>query len=105
MVRLGDKMLGTIRDMLSDKDDRFIILLTVILVVFFTLMIYGIIQEHKEWDVFREKHNCKVVSRISWTTATGFSNGNGGKGGSDIITTYIPEKIGWQCDDGITYYR
>lgn len=98
-------MLGTIRNMLADKDDRFILLLIVFLVAFFPLMIYGIIQDHKEWAVFREKHNCKVVSRISGNTVTGFSTGNGGRGGSDITTTYIPDKIGWQCDDGVTYYR
>ena len=65
--------------------------------------IYFSIQEHKEWEAFKVEHECEIVSREKATTGTGVGimpNGNVG-----VITTTIPSKTGWLCNDGIIYIR
>jgi hypothetical protein len=55
--------------------------------------------ERKKWEKFATAHNCKVVAHMpveSFNTLD--SRGNVGVG-------FTSAKDGWQCDDGVTYFR
>lgn len=67
------------------------------------LLIFGSLAENKAWQKFKVEHNCKVVAKTSPTTGTGIgmtTNGNV----ATVVTT-SPGKTGWECDDGVTYWR
>lgn len=59
----------------------------------------GIYCEGKKWDRFVVDHHCKVVGRLSGDLVPVF----GGDGKVGVGAT--PDKTGWQCDDGVTYWR
>jgi hypothetical protein len=67
------------------------------------LAIYASAQENKRWEAFKVAHNCKVVAHIKGHTdiAPGFSS----SGNVTFTTISTPDKTGWACDDGVTYYR
>lgn len=80
------------------------------LVVFGTVLVtvlggatYLGIKESHEWDAFKVAHSCKVVSRISGDVY--IVNGFDSKGNMTTGTAVSPDKIGYLCDDGVTYYR
>ena len=98
-------MFDLVRDMMDDWAGRFLLLLMALLIAAIPLTIYGTIQEQKEWDAFSVAHNCRVVAKISGFTLTGVAPVIGGNGGVAVTITSIPGKTGWQCDDGVTYYR
>lgn len=50
------------------------------------LLVYAGIGEEQEWNIFRSAHRCKVVGQQSGSY-------------------YVPEKTGYLCDDGVTYWR
>ena len=61
----------------------------------------------QKWKEFRAVHQCYVNDRRPGSIVpitTYISNGNGG---STPIVTYIqePDKEGWLCNDGKTYWR
>jgi hypothetical protein len=69
-------------------------------------VIYGSIQEAKEWDSFAVAHSCKKVGHIKGDVQTGVGFGMTAGGNMGIVvTTSTPDKNGWICDDGITYWR
>ena len=69
------------------------------LVALLVLGIYAAVQSEHEWATFKAAHHCKVVGRISGDVVTSItSNGQIGVG-------MTPDKTGWQCDDGMTYWR
>lgn len=98
-------MFDFVQDMMSDWMGRFLLLLMALAIAAIPLLIYATIKEQEEWDAFRLAHNCKVVAKISGSTATGIAPVIGGNGGVAVTITSIPGKTGWQCDDGVTYYR
>jgi hypothetical protein len=65
--------------------------------------IYIEIKEEKEWQQFKVAHKCRVVAKISGDTFNTLSMDSKGNPVVGIATT--PDKTGWACDDGITYYR
>jgi hypothetical protein len=73
------------------------------IVLLMGLWVVASINESREWEAFKLAHKCKVVAHVSGstTTAIGFS----GSGNMTVTPIHIPEKTGWQCDDGVTYYR
>lgn len=78
--------------------DRYEILVGFICIVFVGALISAlIIASHKDhilWEAFRTEHNCKAVNQIKGdliSTSNGFA--------------VTPDKTGWLCDDGVTYYR
>lgn len=60
------------------------------------------IEEQLEWDAFAKTH-CKVVGRMASSTGSGI--GITGGGNAALVVTTTPEKTGYLCDDGITYWR
>ena len=64
-------------------------------------------EDSKTWAAFAAAHNCKVVGRMSGDvqTAVGYGMTANGQSGTIIATTVAPEKTGYRCDDGVTYWR
>lgn len=60
-------------------------------------------KERKKWEAFRVEHSCKIVGRMQGHTSTGIAAGS--NGGTAVVSTSEPGKIGWLCDDGVTYWR
>lgn len=81
----------------------FPLFMVIAIVSLFGVYIYFSIQEHKEWEAFKVEHECEVVSREKATTGTGI--GIMANGQTGMITTTIPPKTGWLCNDGIIYIR
>jgi hypothetical protein len=57
----------------------------------------------KEWEKFKVNHHCKISAYINGDVTTGF--GVGAKGYPVMTVVSTPDKIGWLCDDNITYFR
>ena len=52
---------------------------------------------------FAAEHECKVVGKTTGdvTPAMGF----GTKGSPTVGVAFESDKVGWKCNDGITYWR
>lgn len=97
-----------LRDMWDDGwMGRLLLALIVFLVLLIPAAIYGSIQEAKEWEAFSVAHNCKKVGHIKGDvqTGVGFGMTANGQVGTVITTSSTPDKNGWLCDDGVTYWR
>lgn len=64
---------------------------------------FAAIEEDRKWDAFKVEHNCKVVAKINGDVFNTF--GTDAKGNMTVGVGSTPDKNGWLCDDGITYYR
>lgn len=86
---------------------RLILALIVFLVLLIPAVIYGSIQEAKEWEAFSVANNCKKVGHMKGDvqTGVGFGMTASGQMGTVITTSSTPDKHGWLCDDGVTYWR
>jgi len=63
---------------------------------------YAAIEENKQWEAFKIAHDCRVVGKQKGHVSTGYvSTGNGG----GVVTTVSPDKTGWECNEGVTYWR
>ena len=63
------------------------------------LAVAGVVAEQIQWQEFSRAHDCKVVGKISPSSGTGFD----AKGNTTYVS--VPGKTGYQCDDGVTYWR
>lgn len=70
-------------------------------------LVYLGIQSNKDWEIFKKEHSCKIVAQIRGTTVTGVGIGVSPNGGAVVVPVIgrEPNKTGWLCDDGVTYYR
>lgn len=61
------------------------------------------VEEGKEWNAFKQTHACRKVAHVRGHVQpiTGFDS----KGNVTFSTVTTPDKTGWLCDDGVTYYR
>lgn len=86
---------------------RVVLAILIFLFLLIPLTIYLAIKEQKKWDAFSIEHNCRVVGKITGSSQTGFGVGITANGqiGTIITTSSIPQKTGWLCDNGITYWR
>jgi hypothetical protein len=101
-------MFDFIRDLFEDGAfGKIILALIVLFIILIPIGIYDSIQEQKEWYKFYVDHNCKKVGHIRGDTqmATGFGVTANGNVGTVITTTSTPDKNGYACDDGVTYWR
>ena len=99
-------------DMLRDMWDdgwvyRSILALLLLVVALIPLGIWAAVEEQKEWEAFSVAHECKVVGRMRGSTQTGVGYGmtSNGKFGTVVTTTSTPDKTGYLCNDGVTYWR
>lgn len=71
----------------------------------FVLMVFLIVVDANQWEEFRTKHNCKKVGHMRGDVFTTVGPSIGGQGGVAIGVGSTPDKTGWLCDDGMTYWR
>ena len=71
--------------------------------VLFATSAYMDTEEQHQWEAFKTSHACKAVAHINGAPvpygAVDVSNK------ADVGPSFPVEKTGWQCNDGITYYR
>lgn len=70
-----------------------------LMVMLIGIVVWLCVTESAEWNRFKVAQHCRVVGKTSGST--GFGVGSNGK----TVTTYMPGKTGWFCDDGVTYWR
>jgi hypothetical protein len=100
-------MLYFIKTMNEDWIGRSLLLLFAALFLSIPAAIYFDILDQKEWDKFYAGHDCKIVGHVKGGVLIGNGIGvtYGGKVGSVITTTIEPDKNGYACNDGVTYWR
>lgn len=74
----------------------------VAIVLLIAVMVWAIYADSVQWEQFKTDHRCKVVSQVSGTTFNTITYTNNGP---VVGVASTPSKTGWQCDDGVTYYR
>ena len=84
---------------------RGILGIIVLLILMIPVTIYSSIKDYEQWEIFKVEHNCKIVGRERGNISTGVSPIIGSNGGVGVIVVSSPDKTGWKCDDGITYWR
>lgn len=67
------------------------------------LLWLGIRSEHAEWEAFKTIHKCKEVVHISGDVFNTIGVGSNGQVSIGVGAT--PDKTGWACNDGKTYFR
>ena len=86
-----------------DSDYAIGIALIAALVALLAVAVWMAIADAQEWETFKEAHHCKVVSKVEGDVFNTF--GSDSKGGVVVGIGSTPDKTGWLCDDGVTYYR
>lgn len=94
-------------DMWQDGVGKLLLAVIAVLLLMIPLAIYGTIQEEKKWQAFKVANNCKIVGHEKGHTSTGIGFGMmpNGQMGTVMTTSSTPDKTGWACDDGVTYWR
>lgn len=67
------------------------------------IMIALLVWEQNQWQEFKVAHKCKAVSHIKGDVFTTVSVSPQAQVMTGVGST--PDKTGWLCDDGITYFR
>lgn len=100
-------MLENIRDMLSDWEGRLLFVLLLAFISLIPLSIWATVEEERDWNEFAAIHNCRKIGEIKGAVQSGIGYGVTGNGNTGMIvtTTTTPDKTGWLCDDGATYWR
>jgi hypothetical protein len=64
-------------------------------------------REQEQWAHFSAAHQCKVVGKMTGSVISTISTTIGAKGQvlPTVGTAVEPDKTGYLCDDGITYWR
>lgn len=77
----------------------------VILGVIFLIILgaYLFIKDERDWENFKTQHHCKVTAHIEGSLSNGIGISSSGK--PVMTVNNEPDKTGWLCDDGITYFR
>ena len=79
------------------------ITIVTVIVALIGALIWATVEDAKEWERFKAGHDCKVVARVRGETMSTVTYGTNGQ--VHIGTTSTPDKTGWLCNDGVTYYR
>lgn len=74
-----------------------------LIALFYVVLVYVMLADQSEWQAFAEKHSCKIVARVRGDTLS--TVGFDAKGQVVMGVTQTPDKVGYLCDDGVTYYR
>ncbi|WP_076997829.1 hypothetical protein [Variovorax sp. KK3] len=57
-----------------------------------------------QWREFKSAHNCQKVGRVSGDVLPTVSF-NTSTGQPTVGVAMEADKVGWKCDDGVTYWR
>jgi hypothetical protein len=64
---------------------------------------FAMVEDQKAWQQFSATHDCKKVAYIRGDVFNTF--GTDGRGNMTVGIGSTPDKTGWLCNDGVTYYR
>lgn len=101
-------MIDTIKDSIRYNTELWIIGFLVLAIVGLAwLAIAAAIAEEEQWQAFSAEHDCVKVGHVAGDTHTGVGYGMTANGqfGTIVTTSTTPDKTGWKCDDGVTYWR
>jgi hypothetical protein len=100
-------MLDDFRDLISYTEGRIILLTTFLAIAMIALGVVGALEEEKQWKQFAADHDCVKVGEMKGTVSTGIGYGmtTNGQMGTVVTTIAESDKIGWRCNDGVTYWR
>lgn len=80
------------------------ILVTVVVsLLALALMVWAAVQAEKRWAKFAAEHDCKVVGKMKGDLLVSITIDS--KGQMGIAATAAPDKTGYLCNDGVTYWR
>lgn len=65
--------------------------------------LYYCAKDEEDWQQFKIDHHCKIVAHIEGGLTPGIGSSLSGK--LVVTSNFEPNKTGYLCDDGITYYR
>jgi hypothetical protein len=103
------KLLGFLEDVLSfiffilEEPACWFILFIISILSGFVFLLYYANAEAKRWTQFKVDHHCKIVGRMSGDATLVTTIGANGKPGIGVTST--PSKVGYLCDDSVTYWR
>lgn len=61
------------------------------------------LESSRQWSKFKTDHHCRIVQKVDGTSTVATSVGTNGQ--VTVTPVFIPGKIAWLCDDGITYWK
>jgi len=67
--------------------------------VLMVLVVIGTVAEQQEWEKFKRLHQCHISGKMDGDVNFGMSTSG------NMVTTVTPDKTGWTCNDGITYWK
>jgi len=67
------------------------------------LIVVAAASERREWMRFRDAHHCRLIGHMDGSCSTGV--GVSSNGSAVMTTSCDPDKDGWLCDDGMTYWK
>ena len=73
------------------------------IVLLVVAMAWLLVYEERQWQAFAEKHRCTKVGEIAPDVNVGVAVSPNGQ--VSTVTTTTAGKIGYKCDDGVTYWR
>jgi len=83
-----------------DREKKIFVALIVLVAI---AIIAAVVLDSQEWEAFKRTHQCKVVAHIKGSIFNTVGVGSDGNVSVGIGST--PDKDGWLCDDGVTYFR
>ena len=82
------------------------LLVTAVFILFLCVYTFSYFYETQRWDEFSAAHACKKVGVMQGQSSIGVSAGISGSQVVAVpVATYLPDKVGWLCSDGTTYWR
>jgi hypothetical protein len=88
---------------MASQDDWKAMLVYAGLVGLLLLAMWAAISSGEKWEQFKLDHKCKIVAQVDGEIFNTVSVGGNGQMQIGIGST--PDKTGWLCDDGVTYYK
>jgi hypothetical protein len=80
--------------------------MAIVVLIFSAVIVVAIslaVDENREWESFKTQHKCKIVSQLHGDVFN--TVGVSSKGNVVVGIGSTPDKTGWLCDDGITYFK
>lgn len=66
-------------------------------------VVFAVYHSEQKWQDFKVAHDCKPVAYIKGDVVNTVGVGSNGQITNGVATT--PDKTGWLCNDGVTYFR
>lgn len=89
----------------SDRISKSILILNALALAAVPMIVAAKFHTEHQWDTYAETHQCKVV--VESGRAAGFNKLTGSDIDGILLknTMYALPRTGWQCNNGMTYWR